>query len=95
MVGGIFLESALSEKSQVADCACPDEIQVNMQQEAGWFFGEHKNQNTQVADCACPDEIQVNMQQEAGWFFGEHKNQNTHMCDTRFFGITIDSKCCS
>ena len=42
MVGGILLESTLSEKSQIADCACPDETQVNMQQEAGWFFGRHK-----------------------------------------------------
>ena len=44
MVGGIFLESALSEKSQVADCACPDEIQVTTQQEATMFgWGKCKN----------------------------------------------------
>ena len=45
MVGGIFLESALSEKSQVADCACPDEIQVTTQREAGWFWGQHNTEN--------------------------------------------------
>ena len=41
MVGGILLESTLSEKSQVADCACPGETQITTQQEAGWFFGKH------------------------------------------------------
>ena len=48
-MGGIFLESALSEKSQVADCACPDEIQVTTQpQEAGWFWGRHCKNGVEV-----------------------------------------------
>ena len=41
--GGIMLDTQLSQKEPSSDCSCTELIQVQQQQEAGWFFGKHCN----------------------------------------------------
>ena len=46
VAGCILLDNNLSEKSQVADRSCPEQVQVK-QQQAGWLFGWHGTESGQ------------------------------------------------
>ena len=50
VVGGVVLDTQLSKKEPLSDCSCTEQIQVQQQREAGWFFGKHKNSNTGMCE---------------------------------------------
>ena len=50
MAVGVVLDTQLSQKEPLSDCSCTEQIQVQQQQQAGWFFGKHKNPKTGMCE---------------------------------------------